>query len=70
MLYNQNLERTKQYARTFWEKELIDRPYVCVTSMKNGGKMPEKGVFHTPANCHRAIVSAITCRSCKHLKRS
>lgn len=29
MLYNDNLERTKQYARAFWAKELIDRPYVC-----------------------------------------
>ena len=57
MLYNDNLERTKQYARAFWAKELIDRPYVCVTAPKKDGRAVTEGVFHSPANAFRAAVS-------------
>lgn len=34
MKYNQNLDRTKQYARAFWNHELLDRPYTSVTALK------------------------------------
>lgn len=36
MKYKQDFERTKQYWRAFWEKEVIDRPAVCVTAPKKG----------------------------------
>ncbi len=34
--YKPNLDEAKQYWRAFWEKEVIDRPAVCVTAPKRG----------------------------------
>ncbi len=52
-----NLERTKVYARAFWEQELVDRPYVCVTAPKKGGVYPQTGVFHNPVTSYTACMS-------------
>ena len=57
MIYNDNFERTKKYAEAFWSKELIDRPYVCVTSPKKGCRLPTEGVFASPATAFEACVS-------------
>ena len=32
MDFHQQLAHTKKYAEAFWQKEMIDRPYVCVTA--------------------------------------
>lgn len=32
--YKQDFERTRKYWRAFWEKEIIDRPLVCVIAPK------------------------------------
>jgi len=34
MIYKQDFENTKLHWRAFWEKEVIDRPALCVTSPK------------------------------------
>jgi 5-methyltetrahydrofolate--homocysteine methyltransferase len=57
MIYNDNFERTKKYAKAFWEKELIDRPYVCVTAPKKDAKPVTEGVFHSPTNSFKATTS-------------
>ena len=42
LLYKPDFERVKEYWRAFWEKEVIDRPLISVTSPKNNveQKMP------------------------------
>ena len=57
MLYNDNFDRTKKYAKAFWEKELIDRPYVCVTAPKNNANFPTEGTFHSPQTSYTACVN-------------
>ena len=57
MLYNDNFERTQKYAEAFWNKELIDRPYVCVTAPRNGAEPVTEGVFCSPTNSFKAAVS-------------
>lgn len=57
MLYNNNFERTKKYAKAFWEKELLDRPYVCVTAPKNNAVYPKEGTFFSPQACYTACVN-------------
>jgi len=34
--YKPDFEEAKRYWRAFWDKEIIDRPYVIITSPKNG----------------------------------
>ena len=53
-----HLERTKRYARAFWEQELIDRPYVCVTAPNPNPTLPplERPVPVSPANTFTACV--------------
>lgn len=38
LIYKDDFERAKTYWRAFWEKELIDRPLVCVTAPKDGAE--------------------------------
>lgn len=38
MQYKPDFDRTKQYWRAFWEKDIIDRPAVCVTAPKKGAE--------------------------------
>lgn len=57
MIYNDNMDSVKKYARAFWEKELIDRPYICVTAPKRGAQPPQVEVANTAENCFKACVS-------------
>ena len=36
MRYKPDLEEAKRYWRAFWEKEIIDRPAMCVTAPRRG----------------------------------
>ena len=40
MIYKQDFDITKKYWRAFWEKELIDRPPICVTAPKDSTSSP------------------------------
>lgn len=51
MIYKPNFEESKMYWRAFWEREVIDRPLICVTAPKDGVRVPHSG--KTPAICYR-----------------
>jgi len=47
MRYKENLEDAKRYWRAFWQKEIIDRPVMCITAPKRGVEDARYGL--TPA---------------------
>ncbi len=57
MIYKENMESVKRHAKAFWEKELIDRPYLCVTAPKRGVAYPQVEVVNTAENCYKACMS-------------
>jgi hypothetical protein len=44
MQYKPNFEEAKLYWRAFWEKEVIDRPAMCVTAPKRGAQHKPYGL--------------------------
>ena len=40
MIYKPNFEESKRYWRAFWEKEVLDRPLLCVTAPKSNTNIP------------------------------
>lgn len=44
MYYKPDLEEAKKYWKAFWNKEVLDRPLVCVTSPKKG--MEQEYKYH------------------------
>ncbi len=51
MINKPNFEESKVYWRAFWEREVIDRPLICVTAPKDGVRPPSAG--WTPAICYK-----------------
>ncbi len=49
MIYKPNFEESKVYWRAFWEREVIDRPLLCVTAPKDGVRPPSAAF--TPSIC-------------------
>jgi hypothetical protein len=45
--YKQNLNETIQYWDAFWQKEVIDRPLVCLTTPKKGCETSQKWHYVT-----------------------
>lgn len=52
MDYNKQLEHTRKYAKAFWEKEMIDRPYTFLRA-----PVKESHFEWSPANSYRAWMS-------------
>lgn len=48
--YKQDLSETIRYWDAFWQKEVIDRPLVCLTAPKKGFKTSQKGHSVTNRN--------------------
>ena len=44
MIYKPDLDEAKRYWRAFWEKEVLDRPTMCVTAPKDGTEYKPYGL--------------------------
>lgn len=56
MLYKNDLDRAKTYWKAFWQKELIDRPTVCVTAPLNSA--PRKKAYDSsPRHSYQTCMS-------------
>ena len=55
MLFKQDFDTAKKYWRAFWEKEVLDRPLVCVKAPKKGIE-PAKFSFAI-SDCYKACMN-------------